>query len=377
MLWPRMDAVSPIDSASASPAGDWSAGSLPAWMLNALATPARIEDRGTVVSAGPRVFAAWACQACRGPLSQILSRPVEMEPGGVPGGVVFSAELRGKEAGSPVLATLGLDLAAARVIADSLGVSLAGIRGAGALTAAEAGLVEFAMLEVLDRVLGTLESDPQTVLGRIRVGEEAALAVRKGRGAVIPMRIVAGGRAGGAVAVLHTTTEAMPPMGPTGPEAAPGSTLVSLALAPFALALDELASLAMGDVVLPGLDELSQAIGCRLVTPTLWRLCGAAITGDSPTHLSVMAGPMAIAPDFENEPTPEGHAAASIHLGETSITHDELRAWGAGRTLALGKTPGREAALIVGTRVIARGELVRAEGQLGLRISWLGTGVAV
>ena len=342
---------------------------VPAWLLAALATPAFIEDGDGVVPMGPRVWAAWASHACRGALAGVLGRPVAIDQGGECGAMVFSAELR---SGADPVATIGLDLQGARIIADALGISLAGVRGAGALTAPEAGLVEYAALEVLDRVLTAAFADSPVVLGRVRAGQDAMVEGAGVRGgARIPMRMAVAGRSGGAVVVLHATTDAMPPLGPTTAGAASGAVPVAMALPHFALAREELDSLNVGDVVLPGLASLEAAVECRLVTRTLWRLCGAEIVGDAATHLGLSCGPLEIRPDAAREPTPDGHVPACILVGGTEISFEALRGWTSPRAVSLGKTPGLEATLVANARIAARGELVRADGEVAMRLNTL------
>ncbi len=60
-----------------------------------------------------------------------------------------------------------------------------------------------------------------------------------------------------------------------------------------------------------------------------------------------------------------------VELGRLPITAEELVALHAGKVLELGKKPGDPVELSVNGKVVAHGELVEIEGQLGVRISTL------
>ncbi len=81
----------------------------------------------------------------------------------------------------------------------------------------------------------------------------------------------------------------------------------------------------------------------------------------------------------ESPPPDEGAALAGdvplvlkVELGEVRMTLSELSKLGAGTILELHKDPAAPVALVVENRTMGRGELVKVEGELGVRILSLG-----
>jgi len=62
----------------------------------------------------------------------------------------------------------------------------------------------------------------------------------------------------------------------------------------------------------------------------------------------------------------------AVELGRVSVTAEELVSLHVGRIFDLGKPPSAQVDLSVNGKVVARGELVEIEGQLGVRIVGMG-----
>jgi len=60
-----------------------------------------------------------------------------------------------------------------------------------------------------------------------------------------------------------------------------------------------------------------------------------------------------------------------VELARVPITADEVMGLHTGQIIELGKGPGEPVELSVNGKVVARGELVEVEGQLGVRIASL------
>lgn len=355
------------------------AGTLSNWILQALSTPAFLRYEGRVFPATHRVYAAWACRAVGEAARQFFETTVSIEPaeggGFTPSVVVSMQNLAGAD-----VALIALDLEAARAVANGVGVKVAEMRGVGTINAAELAMIEYAALELTDGVLKASGLAHSGVLvGAVRGGDEAARgwAMRQ-VGAVLPLRIAVGPTGGrGAVALLGACPAA-PSAGPS-PGTLPGGRVdIALALPAFAFPVQELRAMQPGDAVLLGIDDFAGAVGSRLVTRSLWRLGGAVILSDAPTHLTVSAERVAPEPDDGIGMTaPEGHCAACVLLGSATASAAELGAFADQWRLTLRKTPGEEAILIADGCEAARGELVRADDQLAMRITRLCSGSEV
>lgn len=138
----------------------------------------------------------------------------------------------------------------------------------------------------------------------------------------------------------------------------------------------DLAALAVGDVVVCGRPEHGEA---------LLRFAGArrgfAVTlehhsASTALHLAALVH----APEVPtmSEPALTGAALladaslpATVELGRITLPAEELAALKAGDTLLLGRTLSQPLDLVVGGKVLARGELVDVEGELGFRVTSL------
>ncbi|MEM7203128.1 MAG: FliM/FliN family flagellar motor switch protein [Planctomycetota bacterium] len=265
---------------------------------------------------------------------------------------------------------VALDGRAARMLADKVARSVSGMNGTGELSDAELGLLDFvivATLDGMDRVLGLADSGCGVLEFASR---DEALARLRSLDTVLPGRVTIGGRVGAlwvgaprrlleqvslkeGAALPEETWRVLP------------SVPVQLELAPVPLSAEEHARLAPGSVVLLGASDLiSPPIPCQLVTATGWRLCLAQIAMDSPTLLQVRCGPVeplalpAEAPGRELVPV----------LGERELTVEQLAAWRQGSPVEFARDVAGAVVLHEGGAPAWRGELVRVQGELGVRL---------
>ncbi len=147
------------------------------------------------------------------------------------------------------------------------------------------------------------------------------------------------------------------------------TTTAHLALPPFWMHAEELHTLAPGDVVLCGVGELASAAGCAVVTPTLWRLCNASVTELAATRMVASCEAWHPTPI---ECGPEGRArgvcSALVLTGRAGPA--SLRSLGeciAQGRLEFANDPAGAQLAVDGT-ITARGEIVRCEGEIGLRV---------
>jgi len=89
------------------------------------------------------------------------------------------------------------------------------------------------------------------------------------------------------------------------------------------------------------------------------------------TH-SEAAGP-AQAPEIELAPLSEVPLQVTVRLGSARLTLGELLQLQQGSVLLLDREIGEPAEVLVGDRVVALGEMVRVDDELGVRITQVST----
>lgn len=75
--------------------------------------------------------------------------------------------------------------------------------------------------------------------------------------------------------------------------------------------------------------------------------------------------------DASKQTPPNTTLEISIELGRVPVRLQDLSQWQAGTIVPLGKSPGDPVELVVSGKVVARGEIVRIEDELGVRLSWV------
>jgi flagellar motor switch/type III secretory pathway protein FliN len=142
-----------------------------------------------------------------------------------------------------------------------------------------------------------------------------------------------------------------------------------LALPPGSIPSGEVERLQSGDLLLLGATELPNLPECRLVTTTGWSLASATIVRHTPTVLTVRCGAY--------EPQVWDPAAAAVDTGQQVLTPvvgrlpiriGQLQRWRSGAALDLPQDLATPVELHVDGRSVAGAELVRVDGEVGLRL---------
>ena len=366
-----MDATPEISDSIATPAEAPVDAPPAAWQLAALLQPAFVGgDRWLPVL--PRLWLEWAVQSAGRALERTLDRStvVTFSRADQPAlrEAVFAVSFE-----HPALSGLGIvsvDLPCARLMLDALETDFANVRGTGALSQAELGLLEYIALATLDGVLRASTTRGFVVRG-FHDGRSAR-AVTDPTAAVAPisLNVHCAGREG--FASLH-----LPGIGglvsaaiPGGVNAAPVASLIDLrvALPPVTLSRSDAAALQPKDVLLLGATDLqSFASSCRLATGRGWSVASAAIVRDSPTVIDVRCGPFAL--DVLPTTTPGSEQAILNPLvGLRRLSTEHLERWQTGAILDLPKDLMLPVELFDGPLPVARGELIRLDGEVGVRV---------
>ena len=127
------------------------------------------------------------------------------------------------------------------------------------------------------------------------------------------------------------------------------------------LSPEDRASLRPGDSIIPdalSLDERGDG-SARL---SLAGLCA---------EVSLRQGRATLLGGLMPESTPGPALHISVELGHIRARVEELSTWTAGAVLPLGRRPGDPVDLVCDGKIIARGEVVRVEGELGIRLLWV------
>jgi hypothetical protein len=135
----------------------------------------------------------------------------------------------------------------------------------------------------------------------------------------------------------------------------------SLVVGRASLSPEERASLRPGDSIIPdalSLDERGDGAA---------RLHIAGLCAD----VSLRTGRAALLGGLMAEHAPGPSLQVSIELGQVKARVEELSAWTAGTVLPLGRRPGDPVELFCDGKLIARGEVVRVESELGVRLLWV------
>jgi hypothetical protein len=311
----------------------------------------------------------WAVQATAEALEGTLDRPVNID-----------TETTAADAANPAAFGVGfahpacgdglitLDQTLCRAIVDTLETDFANVRGTGTLSEAELGLLEYTTLSCVDRVLRDSTGGPRAMAIRAFLNaNEVAERLKENRPAPATFRLRISGREG--LVRLYAQGWESPNLeglsSPNGAIDPAAKVTLRLALPPVALPAGEAGRLQNGDVVLLGMTDLATAGGCRLVTTTGWSLSSAGVAGDSPTVVSVRCGAF----DLRVwDSAAGGDEVLTPVIGSQSVAVDQLRQWRSGATIDFPKDAAAPVELYARGRSIGSGELVRVDGELGVRL---------
>lgn len=263
---------------------------------------------------------------------------------------------------------ISLDLKASRAVADTLTSGLGGLRGSGPLTDGEVGVLEFVVLDAVDRLCRRLSMAPGSVevksLGTGAVSSSVegeavlhlAVGAKKGR-----VRVRIEGPAGIEVPTIvpdrtHVTR--------------PGSVVARILAGELGLSATEQDHVEPGDtVLLDASDEGALLRSPRLVTSTGWCLGECGVGARSSTLWTVELrsfDPSPMSPGASGEAGP-----VFLMFGEAVLSVGDIERLGAGARIELSVSPSSPAVLVRDHRVIGAGELLRCGEQLALRVlSW-------
>ena len=365
------------DQSAAAPIG--------ARALMALTRPALAMVGDVVLDARQQVWLTELLDALSAVLTQGLSegessRRIELE--WLTGGLEQEAPMAGfgfalASTEDSTAAIVTLDVPAARALVDVIESQLADLRGAGEITQTEHGLLEFTTLSALDELMSSPEmpksrrwrspgssAAPTSSTRRrsrdsIRCGSEGG-----GGGAGRPRRDLDPGharrptpaRGGASVPAVRSPSPA-------------GDVEVMLTLPPVSLHRDAVEGLRAGDVLLLGATDLSSfGARCRLVTSNAWQLGSATVVSDAAERVTVRCGALALEV-YQPPAAPDGSVAILPVFGSTSLTLDQVRRWPTEGTLDLVASSASPVDLLVDARWLASGELVRIDGELGVRVT--------
>jgi hypothetical protein len=382
-----MDAIAATSAdpvAAASSAAPAAGGPPPPldWHLAALLQPALVHvgsgGSGGWLPLTPRLWLEWAMQAARAALEMTLDRPVSVslagpDPGS-PREAVFAIAFDHPGAASGG-GTISLDLPAARAIVDTLETDFANVRGAGAITDAESGVLEYATLATVDHALRSGPASAQKFIIRTFHDARAVRAALEERPLPsVALRVRIAGREG--IVRLHLngftndTVAAPPPPQSPRVKLDPATPItVRMAFPPLRIARGDVQSLQAGDVLMIGATDLQQSLGagCRLVTAQGWSLSAASIVRDSPTVLTARCGAFAL-DTLAVAPPGADQSILNVLVGSQEMTLEQVRQWRADATIDLPKDPALPVDVVEGLERIGRGELVRLDGEIGARI---------
>ena len=279
---------------------------------------------------------------------------------GHPGGVV----VRGGAPGAPDGAMWIDGRLATHVVARALGLAEPGLVVARALAPAE----EAILCAVVARALEGLAPRAAGVCLR-GVGIPTAGALGGAApAACVDLGVTVGDTAGAVRVVLPAGCLGVAP--PPTPSAGALDVLavrVEVLAGAAAIPLAALLALAPGDVVVP--DALT--VDARAHGTVLLRHARGALRATLDGVRLTILGP---APGGPMPPTPDPRALddvpveLAVRLAELTLSAREVLELAPGAIITLGRAPGAAIELVSAGRVVARGDLVDVDGELGLRV---------
>lgn len=337
------------------PAAPWDLVTRPAWILPPGRSPFRVDAARAVAAALPVVVAA---------LEHACGVAPSIEPVHAAALADFRPVIAFDLGGDAPCAVL-LDESAARALVDALAMHHLSLRGDGMLTAPEAGMLEFLLLDALDRLArhGHAPASRATIRD-VAFGEsDGRVLLERPSFGRMAFRVRASGREGLAAVVLPPAFAVERPL----PEAtiAADRLRLSLALPSMTMLEHDRTTIEPGDCVLAGVSTLGGSLGCTVVTHTGWTVGDAGDIVETGGGLRAMVR-------WRSEPVPLGDhdvAHAAILLGSLETPAASLRDLGGTvREATFTLDPVMHARLWVGGRDVARGELCRVRGEAALRV---------
>lgn len=276
---------------------------------------------------------------------------------------------------------MSLDDLAARAVADTAARTLGGAVGCGHLTDTEFGVIDF----VVTNTLAMLGSDGMAEGWRIghfgsaggegTAEEPKAAPTDPGPSSLsltVAASLVLGFNRGTVLAevVLPEPPRHAPPAG-AEEDPTPGASIgLELRYGPLELepGLDQ--PLEIGDVILMGVTDLTgPGRPLRVVSDTGWEIAPAIGTEQTPLRLSVEVGPWCFAAPT-SLPTASSPARRQfdVRLGCCQVRRDDLPRFKAGDVIDFSCDGESTIALLDRCQVAWTGELVKIDGDMGVRL---------
>lgn len=317
---------------------------------------------------------AAARRAVEAALTGVLGAPVVITPGpiwassghelarslGHPGGVVVC----GGAPGAPDGAMWIDGRLATRVVARALGLTDPALVVARALAPAEEAILS----AIVARALEALAPRAAGVCLRGVGIPSADVLGGAAPAACVDLAVTVGDTAGAVRVVLPAgCLGAAPPPTPSPGALDVLAVRVEVLAGAAAIPLAAIFALAPGDVVVPdalGVDARGHG------TVTLRHARGAHRATLDGARLTIL-GP---APGGPMPPTPDPRALddvpveLAVRLAELTLSAREILELAPGAIVTLGRAPGAAVELVSAGRVVARGDLVQVDGELGLRV---------
>ena len=321
-------------------------------------------------------------------LGEVLQVPVSRTIGHAepPKGPAFAAALVHPWLRGPAL--VAVDMPLARALVDTVELMSAGLAGAGPVTEAELGLLDYLTLRVLDagvRKAGPAGGEDAWQLRRLLLDETCdghAAAAWLGRHPLLratAVPVAVGGRPGTMSLFMPPLQQEGVPLADLLAEGRAASSLnkevgVRVLLPPVEMSTEAAARMQPGDVVVPGWGDLDAALADgRLLSETGWVLCDAAVTSHSPTLVRVRLGDWspAVWTDPAEERARRGEAGR-VHwhplVGGRMLRRDQLVRMRGGDELEM-TLEASPVALVGRGRERWGGEWVRLDGEVGIRLT--------
>ncbi|MEZ0267242.1 MAG: FliM/FliN family flagellar motor switch protein, partial [Phycisphaerae bacterium] len=255
------------------------------------------------------------------------------------------------------------------------------LRGTGSVTDAEAGLLEYITLACVDqsaragRAAGAngAPAARSLALGEFLRAQGITEWVGRAKATAAVLNVRVAGRGGLARLYLPgwepadlTTASGWEPATAAAPDLA---ALVQTRLALPTVRLPASAgALRPGDVVLLGATDVTAVAGCRLVTSQGWSLAQVTVERDSADVVTVRCGALAPAL-WDAAAAAPGDPVLGPTIGSQFLSLEQIARWPVGAPLDLPKETHAAVDLWRGGRIVARGELVRVDGELGVRVT--------